>query len=104
MCLLALGFPHLQVGAPFGLRTVVILSLLGGGIPMCSMTVLFQEGRGLVEFSTVPELTSSQATQIDYGIGSCLHRDPSAAIQLSEKLSEPRKRTPSPLSLVPRNF
>ena len=31
----------------------------GGGLPTCSMTFLFEEGGGLVEFSKGPELTSS---------------------------------------------
>ena len=32
---------------------------------MCSMTFLFQEGRSLVEFSKVPELTSSLSKECD---------------------------------------
>jgi hypothetical protein len=54
---MCLGFLYLQV--VIGLRNVISLSLCRGGIPMCFMNFLFQEGRDLVKFPKVPKLTSS---------------------------------------------
>jgi hypothetical protein len=64
MCLSALGLPYLQVADgwsphPCGLRNVLSLPLLEGRGAKCFRTFLFQEGRGLVEFSKGPELTPS---------------------------------------------
>ena len=77
MCLLALGFPHLQphrqVGTPCSLRNVVSLSLPEGRVPVYSMTFLFQEGRGLVEFSKGPELTSSLRAPLGISLILCFY-------------------------------
>ena len=40
---------------------------------MCSMTSLFQEGRGLVEFSKGPELTSSLRAPLGISLILCFY-------------------------------
>jgi hypothetical protein len=51
------------VGAPYGLQNLTKLAspFWSTGVPTCSMTIVFQEGRGLVEFPKVAELTFSVA-------------------------------------------
>ena len=63
MCLLCSGPPHPQVANGQSLPTPVVWGMQlssafqRGGVPMCSMAFLFQEGRGPLEVSKVPELT-----------------------------------------------
>ena len=51
------------VGPPYGLQNLIKLAspFWSTGVPTCSMTIVFQEGRGLVEFPKVAELTFSVA-------------------------------------------
>ena len=51
------------VDAPYGLQNLIKLAspFCSTGVPTCSMTIVFQEGRGLVEFPKVAELTFSVA-------------------------------------------
>jgi hypothetical protein len=71
MCLRTLGLLHPQVAngrataSSSGLMNVIKPFPSGRGVPKCFMTFLFQEGRGLVEFSKCPELTSSPTLQTE---------------------------------------
>lgn len=56
------------VGPPYGLQNLIKLAspFWSTGVPTCSMTIVFQEGRGLVEFPKVPEQTSSEVCSLSF--------------------------------------